>query len=131
VNHDIGLFRRDTRVLGHLLLSTGAFRIVHLHVVLATFLALTLLLFVLTLGVLDVDLLAASLGLSVLVDGGAGSVFGASHGSILAFHGSSLFFFLILFLLDAVLIAICVEVGLGLLWGELRRGRLLGIPITL
>jgi hypothetical protein len=132
VNHDIGLFRWDTRVLGHLLLSTGAFRIVHLHVILATFLALTLLLFVLTLGVLDVDLLAASLGLSVLVDGGAGSVFGASHGSILAFHGSSLFFFLlILFLLDAVLIAICGEVGLGLLWGELRRGRLLGIPITL
>jgi hypothetical protein len=119
-------------VLRHLLLSTCALGIVHLHIVLATLLTFALLLFVLTLGVLDVDLLAASLRLGVLVNGRSGSVFGASHGGILAFHGSSLgLLFLFLFLLDAVLITICVEVGLGLLRREFWRSRFLGIPITL
>jgi hypothetical protein len=126
------LFRRDARVLRHLLLSTCALGIVHLHIVLATLLTFALLLFVLTLGVLDVDLLAASLRLGVLVNGRSGSVFSASHGGIFAFHRSSLgLVFFVLFLLDAVLITVCVEVGLGLLRRKLWRSRFLGIPITL
>jgi hypothetical protein len=44
VNHDI-VCLRDTRVLRHLLLSTGTLAVVHLHIVLSTFLALLLFVF--------------------------------------------------------------------------------------
>jgi hypothetical protein len=129
VDHNVRAVLLCTR-LGHLAFAVGALTFVHFHVVVSTL--FTLLFFIFTLGVFNVDLLAAGLGLCILIVCGSSSVFTTSHGSVIALYRSGLGLLLfILFLLDAVLVAVCVEVGLGLLGWELWWGRLLGIPIKL
>jgi hypothetical protein len=105
--------------------------LVHLHVLFGALLALLLLV---VFRVLDVNLLAAGFGLGVVVVGGAGGILSACHGGIFALSNDALAFdFLLLFFLflDAVLVSVCVEVGLGLLRRELGRCRLVGIPVTI
>lgn len=105
--------------------------LVHLHVVVRALLTLLLLI---VLGVLNVDLFAAGFGPSVVVISGACSVLSTCHGGIFALRNDALAFdfLLLLFLFfDAVLVSVGVEVGLGLLRGELRRCRLLGIPVII
>jgi hypothetical protein len=84
-------------------------------------------------GVLDVNLLAAGFGLSVVVVSGASSVLSTCHGGVFALGSDALALnFLLFFLfLDAVLVSVGVEVGLRLLRGELRRRRLVRIPVTI
>jgi hypothetical protein len=107
--------------------------LVHLHIFFGALLALLLLI---VFGVLDVNLLAAGLGLGIVVVGGAGGILSACHGGIFALSNDALAFdFLLLLLfflfLDAVLVSVCVEVGLGLLGRKLWRCRLVGIPVTI
>ena len=111
-------------LLGMSLVTICRSSIIHLHIITALFLGLLLFLLV-VLAVLDV--LAASL----IVVGRASSVLGAAHSSILTLDrcGTLLFLVLFLFLFDAVLVAVCVEVGLGLVRGELGGSRLLRIPV--
>jgi hypothetical protein len=107
--------------------------LIHLHIILAALLALTLLLLI-VFGVLDVNFLAASFGLSVVVVGGASSVLSTCHGGVFALGSDALtlnFLFFFFLFLDAVLISVGVEVGLRLLRGELRRRRLVRIPVTI
>lgn len=124
------------RLLLGLLVTVGTtgLSLVHLHVIVPTFLAfaLTLFLVILALRVLNIDLFATSLRLGVFVIGRACSILSTSHSSILAFNRGALGFLLLLFLFfDAVLVAVCVEVGLGLLRRELGRCRFVRIPVLI
>jgi hypothetical protein len=128
VGHDIRVVCGSTR-LWHLLVIAGAFGVIHLHVILSTLLALALFLLIVALGVFDVNLLATGIGFGVFFVRGSSSVFAAGHRSILALYrsGLGLLFFVVL-LLNAVLVAVGVQIGLGLLGRELWWGRFLGIP---
>lgn len=126
-HHICAVLLLNTRLLRCLLLTVCALAFVHFHVIVATLFSLLFLIF--ALGVFNVDLLAAGLRLGILVVGGACSIFSTCHCCILAFYrGSIALLLFVLFLLDAVLVAICVKIGLGLLRRELCWCRLLGIP---
>jgi hypothetical protein len=128
VDHDIcAVLRTPTLLLG-LLAAVGSacLAFIHLHVVVA----LVFLLVILTFRVLNVNVFAASIRLGVVVDCRTSCVFAAVHGSVFATNGSTLdlFVVLVVLLLNAVLVAVCNKVGLGLLGGELCGSRLLGVP---
>jgi hypothetical protein len=99
------------------------------HGVVVVALSLALLLFI---------LLAAALGLEVLrpvvrdiidgLGGGACGVFGAAHLGVFVGHGD-LLLGLEFLLLGAVGLGVILSlIGLGLIWGEFRRSRLLRVP---
>jgi hypothetical protein len=117
-------------LLSWLVTSSVWVSLIHLHVLLGTLLALLLLI---VFGVFNINLFTAGFGLGVVVVGGAGGILSACHGGIFALSNNALAFdFLLFFLfLDAVLVSVCVEVGLGLLRWELGRCRLVGIPVTI
>ena len=138
VHHNVcaGLLLHTSWLLLGWLVTGGSIwvSLVHLHIVVSTFLALALLLLI-VFGVLDVNLFAAGFGLSILVVGGSRSILSTCHSGIFALGGDTLAFdfllILILFFLDAVLVSVGVEVGLRLLGGELRRCRFVGIPVLI
>lgn len=102
--------------------------IIHLHVV-ATVLLKLFLFLVLAFALLDV--FAASLRGSIIVCSWAGSVVSTGHGGIFALGGSGtlgLFFILFFLLLDAILVTVRIEVGLGLLRREFGWSLLFGVP---
>lgn len=137
VDHDIRALLLSSIGLGLGWLRTiggGWLPLIHLHVLVAAFALFALLLVVIALGVFDVDLFAARLRLGLVVVGGTSSVFGAAHGRIFSLDSSTfgLFSLLLLFLLlNTVLVAVCGQVGLGLLRREFRGRRLIRVPIRI
>lgn len=127
MDHNIGVILRD---LLRVLLFTIRISLIHFHIIIATFLDLLFLL-IFALAVLNVDLLTASF--LVFLGRGSRCVFGTSHVGIFtlgryAFSLGLSFCLLLFFFVGAVLIAVCDEVGFGLVRRELWGSRLLGIP---
>lgn len=134
VNHDIRtVLLLDTTglLLGRLsAVGRAGLSLIHLHVIVSTLAFLTLLLVIITLRILNVNLLTAGFRLGVLVVGRAGSVLGASHRGVFAFDSSTLSLLLLLFFLFyAILIAVCGKVGFRLLRRKLGWRRLVRVPI--
>lgn len=128
MDHDIWVWLSG--LLGVALVAIRRGSIIHLHIV--TTLLLELLLF-LILAFTLFDILAASLRGSIVVCSWASIVVCSGHGGIFAFSRSGtldLLFLLFLLLFDAVLVTIRIEIGLGLIRGELGWSLLLGIPVT-
>jgi hypothetical protein len=127
VNHHVGVVLNVPRLLLGWLVAIRSIllAIIHLHVVLATL----LLILVLALGILDVNVLATIRVAILLFRSRACSLLTTSHRGIFSLYSGALGLFLLFFLLfDSVLVAVSVQVSLGLLRRELGRGRLLRIP---
>jgi hypothetical protein len=127
MNHHVGVVLLNIpRLLGLLVaVRSTLLAFIHLHVVVATLLLILILAF----GVLDVNVLAAIRVAILLFRGRTCSLLAASHCGVLALYSRALSFFLLFLLLfDSVLVAVGVQVSLGLLRRELRWGRLLRIP---
>lgn len=115
-----------------MLITTGSLRLVHLHIIVTTFLALALFLLVFALSLLEIDLLAAGFRNGVVVDGRSSSLLATGHFGVLALGGRTFesLGLLLLFLLGTVLVAVCnALIGLGLVRGELWGSRLFRIPV--
>jgi hypothetical protein len=118
-------------LLGVTLVAVRRGSIVHLHII--TALLLSLLIF-LILAFTVLDIFAAGLRGSIIVCNWESSFVCSGHGGIFTLNGSgalslNLFFLFLLLLFDAVLVPVRIEIGFGLIRGELGWGRLLGIPV--
>ena len=128
MNHDIGVvWHRLLRRLVASLLSLG---LIHLHIIISPFFTFGLFLIFFAF-CLKINFLTASFRSSIIFSSRASSLLTARHVSILTLRDYTFSFNLILFLflVSAVLVAVCdAQVGLGLVGGELWWGRFLRIP---